>query len=145
MRGIIVALAFLVAACGGTAPTPTASPTAAPTTAPHAITGTVTLHDKALVGFFAVDGQKCWGIGGYDDLVPGGTVTVRDAEGVIVGTGTLGDGARNVYDCTFPFTVADVPASSFYTVAITHRDPITYKATDISAAGWQVAIGVGDR
>jgi hypothetical protein len=54
-----------------------------------------------------------------DDL-QGGQVVVKDAEGAIVGTGTLSEGRFTFKDylCVMTFTVTDLPASDFYVIEV---------------------------
>lgn len=83
----------------------------------------------------------CVGVGGYSDLTEGATVTVYDAGGEIVGTGSLGAGEyvsmRNEEDiqagagrCAFAFSLA-VPDSDFYQVEVTHRGRVTVQRAEV--------------
>lgn len=87
----------------------------------------------------SVTGQRsdegCSGYRGYRDIVKGASVTVYDAAGTIVATGSLGRGSSpDMVGCTFPFTVADVPGDSdFYQVELASRGRVTVSAEDARA------------
>lgn len=83
----------------------------------------------------------CTTYGGYDDIVEGVSVTIRDATGAIAGVGRLETGQGGSYGCVFPFTVDDVPASEFYTVEISHRGQVTFTADDVRNDGVKLSLG----
>ena len=72
-------------------------------------------------------GTSCEGKGAFDFLTPGGSVSVYDATGALVGTGSLSSGvATNSTSyssgyadaCVFTYSVPDVPASDYYRVKV---------------------------
>ena len=133
MRLVILATAALaLAACSAAAP---ASPT---------VTGTMTLV-SASQDIMNKTATTCGGQGGYGDIRDGTDVVVKDAAGVIIGTGRLAfapdlDKRGNV--CVWTF---DVPtkASDFYSLSVGHRDPVTYSQAEMEAQGWKVGLSLG--
>jgi hypothetical protein len=94
------------------------------------VSGTFVLTDDNL--FLGTDG--CAGQDGYSDISTGAAVTVTDGTGAIVGLGRL-DSAQltSTDDCTFSFSVADVPAGkNFYGVEVTHRGAVKYAEADLA-------------
>lgn len=132
-------LAILLAGCG---------PAATPTPSTHQLTGTMTLTaDRD--GIQSESGPGCYGTGGYDDIVVGTDVKVRDESGTLIATGALGDGNEQsapgaLKICVFTFTVADVPDAAFYSVEIANRGELTYSAAEMDAADWAIGMTLGD-
>jgi len=136
----LVAIAMLVAACGG----------GSASTEPdgETISGTVVLSNGEAPERTA---GACTGTGGYDDMHVGAQVVVTDAAGDIVATGRLtldpngpepaGSGA---YQCGYAFSIAGVPASDFYSVGIAGRKGLTYSATELESMGWDLDLSLGD-
>ena len=132
-----LAIAVLLAGCGGTAATPTPEPTAAG----RDISGTFVLH--AQDGLFNPN-NACVGDGGYSDLRQGFGLTLRDGENNILSTARLGAGdgsSRN--QCVFEFVFEDVPDADFYSVQ-SERGELTYSRADMEARGWTVALEIGN-
>ncbi|MEU8794758.1 hypothetical protein [Streptomyces sp. NPDC048643] len=75
--------------------------------------GTFTLVGRVRIAAAPGETGMCSGSGPLSDVDKGALVTVYDAEGLVVATGTLGTGA---YDdaaaCVFPITVRGVPDDS---------------------------------
>ncbi|WP_269810442.1 MULTISPECIES: hypothetical protein [Kineosporia] len=42
-----------------------------------------------------------------------------------------------------PFTVADVPASDFYQVEVSHRGAVTFSQADLVKQAWSVELSLG--
>ena len=112
------------------------------------------------------DGEPtdCVGEDGFNDISPGAEVTVRDGEGVIVGTGELesaaseasikqrfvaaGEGTESDVDellgigdgwfCPLFFDV-EVAEADFYEIEIGSRDPVTVSHDDLEADDWYVS------
>jgi hypothetical protein len=107
----------------------------------HTITGAVDLRSLSFDYYKMAEGEWCTGSGGFKDLREGGQVLVLNQDGTTVGTGTLSPGkqlsARRAL-CTWTFSVAGVPESSFYRVKVNHRDGPTYSTVDMAARGWVV-------
>ncbi len=87
-----------------------------------------------------------FGTSGYDDIAPGTGVTVTDAKGVIIGTGSLGRptfasissaGREDIGSCVFPFTVS-VPKTEFYSVEISHRGKLNYSYGELLTDNWKI-------
>jgi hypothetical protein len=103
------------------------------------LTGTMTLVE----GGTTYPSPGCHGSGGYSDIDTGTSVTVYDAGGTVVATGSLGQGRSSALGgCTFPISVRSVPeGSAFYQVEVSHRGKITYQAADAQAGGVSVSLG----
>lgn len=87
--------------------------------------GTVSLDRD---GAFSMN-PECGGRGGYDDINPGATVTVYDAESKVLATGKLDKGKfagqKSDAPCVFTFAVPNVPGGhDFYQVQVSHRGKI---------------------
>jgi len=88
-------------------------------------------------------GSSCSGIGGYADLGVGSGVTIRDANGTIVGVGEITDSEDVQPVCVFTFTVHDVPSGEGpYTVEISHRGKVT--VTEQALADGTAALSIGN-
>ncbi|MGW7285594.1 hypothetical protein ACWGH4_08870 [Streptomyces sp. NPDC054847] len=106
--------------------------------------GTFTLTD----GVGSV-GDNCRGTGGYDDIGSGTSVTVYDAAGTTIATGSLGSSEYEMVaeggileTCTFQVSVPDVPKGSrFYSVEISHRGRIQLTADEAQNAGFSGSLG----
>ncbi|MFF6777309.1 hypothetical protein ACFY8W_27670 [Streptomyces sp. NPDC012637] len=98
------------------------------------LTGTMTLvGGRDEIGH--TGSTPCRGLGGYDDIGMGASVTVYDATGTAVATGALGvptfDDSGYTWSCEFPVSVTDVPTgSAIYQVEVTHRGKISLKAAE---------------
>jgi hypothetical protein len=87
-------------------------------------------------------GRSCQGSGGYSDIAGGASVTVYDAQGVVVATGSLGPGASTAGDCVFPISVPAVPdGSNFYQVEVSHRGKVTYDVARARTGQVHVSLG----
>lgn len=103
------------------------------------MTGSMTLTSKATT----YPPPGCHGYSGFDDIDQGGAVTVYDAQGAVVASGALGQGAStNLGGCVFPITVTGVPSGpDFYQVEVTHRGKVTVQAADAKTG--RVALSIG--
>ena len=82
-------------------------------------------------------------LAGYSDVNEGASVTIYDAAGAVVGTSRLGPGLTTLHidaggdaykaQCTFPFS-AEVPASDFFQVEVSHRGKVTVTAEEANSA-----------
>jgi hypothetical protein len=132
---------LLLGAGHSAAPAPAARP-AAPTT--FTVTGTLTLTDTSGYGpSILVGAGGCSGSGGYSDIRSGAGITVADATGTIVATGSLGVGrSRSSTICTFAFTISNVPTgSAFYQIEVGHRGAVTYGRDDLRTYGASLTLG----
>lgn len=84
---------------------------------------------------FVKGSGQCFGTSGYDDITEGASVTVEDASGTVVGSGSLGAGHPSPGVCVFAFTVKGVPSSKFYKVEVSHRGYITVDKSEVGAVG----------
>ena len=75
----------------------------------------------------------CAGDSGYDDIQEGTSVTVYDAAGAVVATGSLTHPKydEDTYNCDFTVSVPDVPkGEKFYKVEVSHRGTLQLAADD---------------
>lgn len=122
---LAAALLVLLAGCGGSDAKGVGKPA-------FDVGGTITVA-KGL----ALSDGSCAGSSGFDDLVLGAPVVVRNADGKRVGLGNLEAGRTSGLDqggyvsCTFKFDVSNVPSSAgVYSVEVTHRGEIPFKQED---------------
>lgn len=141
MMRLAVILAVVLVGCD-----PAAEPTPEPTPETATISGTFTLHHER--GWVA--GSSCRGSDGYDDIMAGMQVTLRDEEGTVLATDTFGVGSapdsedRLSPECVFEFAFTDVPDVSFYTITTGRRGEVTYSRSDLEAMNWTVALSIGN-
>jgi hypothetical protein len=99
-------------------------------------------------------GGECRGTGGYADLRSGVAVTVRDAEGTLLGTSNLTarpaptDAAGEVplaerRRCTWSFEFSNLPDKPDYKISIGERGAVEYTRAELQEAGWTVQISLG--
>ncbi|MEU7044946.1 hypothetical protein AB0A77_28360 [Streptomyces varsoviensis] len=114
---------------------------------PFTLRGTVVLKSGATTATQFDAGGDCMGYEGYDDIVPGASVTVFDSGGKVVATGSLGkgslpEGAMGSVPCSFPFAVAGVPKGErFYQVEVSHRGKVTVTAEVAEAGRFAASLG----
>lgn len=90
---------------------------------------------------FSVTGKSCEGTGGYSDLAPGASVTIHDASGKVIATGTLGKGVgASGIGCILQWRISNVPKSNFYGVEISHRGTVTFSSKRVKQ-GFDTSIG----
>jgi hypothetical protein len=79
----------------------------------HDVTGSFDLIDTS-TDFPSISktGSGCKGTSGYSDIGPGTNVTIKNGEGKILATGSLGDGTGTLTRCTFSFTLCGVLGES---------------------------------
>jgi len=107
----------------------------------HTVIGAITLYQSRLE---SVDGL-CVGSGEYNDLMPGGTVTVRNGDGDAIAVGQLAQSTWLGTDaCRFNFEIPDVPRTSTYTFEVSSRDPVRYSRGQLEDNGWRVFLIAGD-
>ena len=110
-------------------------------TSSFAITGSMTLFDTTGRGVVTTS-NGCTGAGGYDDIGEKAAVTIRDDSGKTVAQGRLGPGAGQDLNCTFPFTVDDVPSGSkFYEVEVSHRGGVVFSRDDLDDGPVKLSLG----
>lgn len=134
MRAFFVVL-LVCCACSASHATVVPTTTTIPT---HIINGTVELTGTSSM----IDPNNCNGIEGFSDITEGAVITVRDGANQVIGTGNLLLGVQNAQGCNFSFTV-EVPDTSFYQFAITHRSAPNYSRSDLASMGWTVNFTLG--
>jgi hypothetical protein len=96
-------------------------------------------------------GEKCTGFDatGKNELEPiknGAQIQVKDASGKLVATGTLGEGKMvdltGLGACQLSFSVANVPASNFYTIEVGNQKGLSYSLQDLKAKNWQIRLSL---
>lgn len=115
----------------------------------HTITGKMELLGDAESVSGSAMGQPCSGLGGYSDMDAGADVTVKDQDGSLIATGSLGPGEISFLEdpfraCAFRFTVNGVPDASFYEVEVGRRGGLTYSKAEMEAQDWTVEASLGD-
>ncbi|MEU1088937.1 hypothetical protein ABZ401_19240 [Streptomyces sp. NPDC005892] len=93
-------------------------------------------------GVVRTDDDGCQGIGGYDDIAEGTSVTVYDAAGGVAATGNLSEPEYMSGSCLFTVAVPDVPkGEKFYQVEVSHRGKVQLSSKE--AEGGQFASTLG--
>jgi hypothetical protein len=151
MRLLLVsAIALLLAACGGAAPTP--SPVPIPTRGPanHVIAGTVTLYNDGDVMRNGVDTNSynegnlpgpdnafpCAGTADFADIATGAEISIADDGGAVLSQGTLVDDVPKTYD-KFPKALGGLPTSPIRTQCY-----YTFELDDVAdAASYTLKVG----
>jgi hypothetical protein len=88
----------------------------------------------------------CVGTSGFEDITQGTQVTVYDAAGKVIATGSLGQGAVNETEgplptgCAFVFSVR-VPASDYYGFEVSHRGKVTFTRSQVEADEVKLILG----
>ena len=118
----------------------------------HGVTGTVPMTDTA---HFGVEGRvpyevgdACFAEGGFDDVHTGTDVRALDEEGTIIGSSRLDAGTLIQLGtlnrgCEFTWTM-DVADAEFYAFEIANRGGPSFQRAELEAAGWDVALSLGD-
>lgn len=109
---------------------------------PISVSGSVTLGTG-----FDTTGKTCSGTGGYDDIVAGSAVVIRDDAGKTIAVGALRSGngielaGSMPMKCQFFFAVPKVPRSKFYTIAVGHRNAVTFPFAQVNSGTVSLTIG----
>ncbi|MFB4317272.1 hypothetical protein [Actinomadura sp. 21ATH] len=72
----------------------------------------------------------CEGVGGFDDMAEGTSVTVYDSAGAIVAVGALEQGVPVGSRCEWAFAIYRVPDQPFYQVEVSHRGQVAVQRAD---------------
>lgn len=148
LLGAIVAGAYYLGHSSSAAPKPQtakAPAAVASTPATKSMVGKVTMprystpHSPYDTPNWKMTSLGCQGVGGFDDMGAGTSVTVYDASGTIVGSGGLVFGIRHGDTCEWDFGINDLPDVPFYQVEVSHRGKITVANADLG----QVALTLG--
>ncbi|WP_433233969.1 hypothetical protein [Actinomadura nitritigenes] len=128
---------------------PKATPAAAaPSTPPAKVTmrGTISMaqyetpkDEFSTPNWHRVGSIGCEGVGGYDDMTEGATVTVYGAAGQIVAVGSLNQGVWTGKQCSFVFEIPNLPEEQFYQVEVSHRGKISVPRSEAD----QVSLSLG--
>lgn len=129
---IAVALAVLVASVYSVRPGPSRNPT---------VSGTITLFQAELVR----EGESCAGTGEYEELAPGGQVTVRNGDDKTIAVAELQRSAwLGPAACRFPFSIPNLPRSSIYLFAVDGQEQVEYSRSQLEDANWRVYLIAGE-
>jgi hypothetical protein len=102
------------------------------------LTGTFQLTDDVIS-----DGSGgCQGSSGYDDITEGTSVTVYDAAGTVVATGSLGESEQTLGVCELGVAVEDVPkGETFYQVEVSHRGKVKLSGEEAESGRFGASLG----
>jgi PASTA domain len=105
----------------------------------YELRGVVKLVDVSISG----GANDCSGNGGFSDIRGGMTVTVKDGQGNIIGTGQSENGTREPgasynFVCRFQFTVRNIPRADFYSVEAGHRGATNFSFAEMEEKKWTV-------
>jgi hypothetical protein len=108
--------------------------------------GTFTLTGSFALTDSVIDDTStdCRGSDGYDDIAEGTSVTVYNAAGDVVATGSLGDSTRgdDYGPCTFKVAVDGVPkGEKFYKVEVSHRGTVQLAADEAENGKFAASLG----
>lgn len=127
----VLAVALALAGCGGEPETKTVT-----------VEFRLADYDTAFLG--------CEGQGGYSDIGPGTSVTIKNGGGEVLGAGELGEGkpsSNGVQQtfCDWTVEIPGVPAGEdFYVAEVADRGEITLSGEDLAGAGWVFEVSLGD-
>jgi hypothetical protein len=105
----------------------------------HDLSGTFSLTDSSK-NFSAA---FCVGSGGYSDIRSGTNVVLKDGDGKLLATGSLGDSTGIGDTCTFIYSLKDVPERPFYTIEVGSRGDLSYSLEEMRNMGWSIALTLG--
>jgi hypothetical protein len=111
---------------------------------PFTLVGSITLtDDRSVSALYNQDG--CHGTGGYSDIAEGAPVTVYNADGRIVSTGTISySTGLSSTSCYLGFTAFDVPGGQGpYQYEVSHRGRLTF--TEDQGRDGSVSATLGDK
>lgn len=144
---ILVLTTILIAGCGGGSSSTTLTPSPTPETL--TIVG-----DFKLSGFggrvYDYGDCKKSAYGGYSDIGPGASVTVKDEAGAIIAIGKLEDGTavesfsgfgETHFACLYEFSIPDVAISDFYSIEVTHRGDVNFTRGDVESGTVHLTLG----
>jgi hypothetical protein len=149
MKRILVIAAVLVA-CSPPAST-TVQPSIAATTSQAAASPSPSAESHVVLGTVAVAGVQslagyngCNATPGYEDVIDGSNVVVKDENGTTIAAATLKilTFGGSPSPCRFAFS-AVVPRVAFYHVTIGQRDGPTISYDDLAKANWKWEMSLG--
>jgi len=107
----------------------------------HTLTGSFVLINPDLINKL---GRYCTGQRGYGDLRQGTRVTLWDAHSNIIATGATSTGIQGESECTFNFSLDDVPEVEEYHLQFTDRPVSVFGRSQLEQSNWVVRVDVGD-
>jgi hypothetical protein len=120
----------------------TASKASATTTSTHTMTGTFLV----ILPESPPDGQSCYVPSGWGGESPGDEVVVANQSGTTIGTGSLeggvGAGSGVLTGCSFNFSVASLPTTSFYTVTVDNIPSDPESLSTLESDDWTVSLSI---
>lgn len=133
VTGTVLVLAL--AACGGAAT--------------RQLTGEVVIRSANDIALGEEGGQPvCAGAvnSGYGDIVGGEDVVVRGGNGEELARTTLeiGQPSANGTECTFPWSIAELPETSSYTVTVGQREPVPYTLDELRQDQFEIVLALND-
>lgn len=105
------------------------------------VSGVFVLTDSLGTGAIVVDGGTCHGTDGYADVGRTTPVTVKNADGHILTTTSLGPGTGDSANCTFAFTFSINEGEDRYVVSIGRRGEFSYSFEQLRSHGLQIHLG----
>ena len=93
-------------------------------------------------GSFSLPGSDCHGSGGYDDIGPGTSVTIRNESGSTIGTGSLAAGVGDGGGCAYPFAINGVPDAKLYRVEVSRGGEVEYSLAEMESNEWTVIVSL---
>ncbi len=108
------------------------------------VTGSFDLVDSSPSTYYpsiTSSGGRCAGSGGYSDIGPGTTVTVKDEAGKILAQTSLSEGAGTTTRCVFTFAFEVTEGSQQYIVSVSHRGDLSYTFARLKNEGVHLSLG----
>ncbi len=115
----------------------------------YQLDGAVVLRSADAIAFGEQDGQPvCAGDvnSGYADIIGGEDVVVRNGNGEELARTTLaiGQPSADESECSFPWTIAELPEASSYTVTVGGREPVPYTLDELRQDNFEVVLVLSD-
>jgi hypothetical protein len=105
----------------------------------HDVSGTFALTDTGE----NFSSTFCAGTGGYADIRSGTNVVLKDGDGKLLATGSLGNPTGSGSQCTFTYTLKNVPDSPFYTIEVGSRGDLSYSLEEMRGKAWSIDLTLG--
>jgi len=100
----------------------------------HRVTGAVKIESDSITVGQDPDGKPaCKGAGGYEDIIGGDLVTVRNGDDKPVAETHLSQGVPGAdgKSCTFTWDIQGLPEFKSYTVQVEEREPVPYTLDEL--------------
>ncbi len=110
----------------------------------YRLVGTLELYGESGDEFMNLAVLGCFGLGGYDDIMSGAQITIRNESGDVVAVTELQPDplSEATDECKFQF-VAEVPHATFYSLEMGRRGDMTFSFDELEERGWFVELGIG--